>query len=135
MGGTKGAKTEPRQLHPLLLREADGSAIDWKLQSRLQVGEKLPPLNREGDGGQALNQYLRRRKIWMMLLDKAVHQGEQSTPYSFRHRYAKEMHAANVSIANICEAMGHAIEVHLKSYARFKPNATADLSWQRSTSD
>ncbi|GIR74849.1 MAG: hypothetical protein CM15mP77_0060 [Synechococcus sp.] len=24
-------------------------------------------------------------------------------------------------IANICEAMGHTIEVHLKSYARFSP--------------
>ena len=59
MGGTKGAKTEPRRLHPLLLRDADGSAIDWKLQARLQVGEQLPPLNRDGDGGQALNQYLR----------------------------------------------------------------------------
>ena len=38
---------------------------------------------------------------------------------------AKGMHSANVPIANICEAMGHTIEVHLKSYARFKPNATA----------
>ena len=53
--------------------------------------------------------------------------GRQLTPYSFRHRYAKGMHAANIPIANISEAMGHIIEVHLKSYARFKPNATADL--------
>ena len=50
MGGTKGAKTEPRMLHHLLVREADGSAIDWKLQARWQVGEKLPPLNTEGNG-------------------------------------------------------------------------------------
>ena len=39
------------------------------------------------------------------------------------------MHAANIPIpipiAN--EAMGHTIEVHLKSYARFKPSATAEL--------
>ena len=47
--------------------------------------------------------------------------------YSFRHRFAKGMHAANIPIANISEAMGHTIEVHLKSHARFKPNATADL--------
>ena len=111
----------------MLLRDADGSAIDWKLQARLQVGDKLPPLNREGDGGQALNQYLRRRKVWMRLRDEAEHQGEQLTPYSFRHRYAKGMHAANVPIANICEALGHTIGVHLKGYARFKPNATADI--------
>ena len=51
MGGIKGAKTEPRRLYPLLLRDADGSAIDWNLQARLQVGEQLPPLSRDGDGG------------------------------------------------------------------------------------
>ena len=37
------------------------------------------------------------------------------------------MQAANIPIASISEAMGHTIEVHLKSYASFKPNATADL--------
>ena len=57
----------------------------------------------------------------------AKRQGEQLTPYSFRHRYAKGMHAANIPIANISEAMGHTIEVHLQSYARLKPNMTADL--------
>ena len=40
---------------------------------------------------------------------------------------AKGMHAANVPIANISEAMGYTIQVHLQSYARFKPNATADI--------
>ena len=80
-----------------------------------------------GHRRQALNQYLRRRKLWMTLRDEAEHQGEQVTPYSFRHRYAKGMHSANVPIANISEAMGHTIEVHLGSYARFKPNATADI--------
>ena len=33
----------------------------------------------------------------------------------------------NLPLANICAAMGHTIEVHLKSYARFKPDATHDL--------
>ena len=80
MGGTKGAKTKPRRLHALLVRDADGHVIDWNLQSRLQEGEKLPPLNREGDGSQALNQYLRRRKVWMALRDEAEHQGEELTP-------------------------------------------------------
>jgi integrase len=127
MGGKKGAKTEPRRLHPLFLRDADGSAIDWNLQARLQVGEQLPPLNREGDGAQALNIYLRRREVWNSIRVEVEHQGEQLTTYSFRHRYAKGMHAANVPIANISEAMGHTIEVHLASYARFKPNATADI--------
>ena len=93
----------------------------------MQVGEKLPSLNREGDGGQALIQYLRRRKVWMMLADDAYQQGEQLITYSFRHRYAKGIHVNNIPVAKICDAMGHTIEVHLKSYARFKPNATADI--------
>ncbi len=57
----------------------------------------------------------------------AKRQGEQLTPYSFRHRYAKGMHASNFPIANLSEAMGHTIEVHLKSYARLKPKMTSDL--------
>ena len=127
MGGTQGQKTEPRRLHPLLLRDMHGNPIDWKLQSRVQIGEELPPLNREGEGGQALGTYLRRREAWNGLRKAAEHQGEQLTPYSFRHRYAKGMHAASLPIANIAEAMGHTIEVHLQSYARFKPSATAEL--------
>ena len=47
------------------------------------------------------------------------------TSYSFRYRYAKGMHTSNAPIANISEAMVHTIEVHLKSYARLKPDATA----------
>ena len=127
MGGTKGAKTEPRRLHPLLVRDFDGSPINWNLQARLQVGEQRPPLNSEGNGSEALSRYLRRRQVWLTMREDAKSLGERLTPYSFRHRYAKGMHAANVPIANICEAMGHSIEVHLKSYARFQPTATADI--------
>ena len=48
--------------------------------------------------------------------------------FAKRYRYhAKASHAANLPVANIAEAMGHTIEVHLGSYARFKPDATADL--------
>ena len=75
MGGTKAAKTEPRRLHPLLVRDADGSAINWNLQSRLQVGEKLPPLNSEGKGSEALSRYLRRREVWLSMLEDAKKRG------------------------------------------------------------
>ena len=61
------------------------------------------------------------------MIEEAVHAGEQLTTYSFRHRYAKGMQEANVPIVNIGEALGHTIEVHLGSYARFKPNATVDI--------
>ena len=63
----------------------------------------------------------------MALRDEAKHQGEQLTPYSFHHRYEKQAHAARLAVAEISEAMGHTIdiEVHLKSYSRFKPDAKA----------
>ena len=60
MGGTKGQKTEPRRLHPLMLRDIEGNVIDWKLQARVQINEELPLLNPEGYGRQALSTYLRR---------------------------------------------------------------------------
>ena len=60
-----------------------------------------------------------------LLRDKAEHQGEQMTPYSFRHRFAKQAHAARLAVTEIAEAMGHTIDAHLKSYARFKPDVTA----------
>ena len=126
-GGSKGDKTEPRRLYPLLVRDTDGTPIDWKLLSRLQINEELPPLNSDGEGGNAVNTYLRRRPVYIALRKEADADGETLTPYSFRHRYAKRSHAMNLPLANICAAMGHTIEVHLKSYARFQPDSTHDL--------
>jgi hypothetical protein len=74
-----------------------------------------------------LNIYLRLSEVGNSIRSEVEHQGDQLTTYSFRHRYAKGMQEANVSIVNINEAMGLTIEVHLGSYARFKPIATADI--------
>lgn len=81
MGGTKGARTEPRRHHSLFQRDVDGAAIDWKLQGQLQVGEKLPPLNRSGDGGQALNLYMRRRQVLMTFGMKPSTSVNSSRPF------------------------------------------------------
>ena len=129
-GGTKGAKTEPRRLHPLLI-EQDGNPIDWKLQKRLEIGESLPPLGAEGKGGEALRTHLRRRAVWKSLQQEAENINEVLVPYTFRHRYAKQSHAAGFPVSNIAAAMGHSIEVHLESYARFVPDGTADLYAKR----
>lgn len=45
------------------------------------------------------------------------------------YRYAQTSHAAGLAIANIAQAIGHAIEVHLNSYSysAFTPDATSDL--------
>ena len=87
----------------------------------------MPPLGQQGNAGDALGTYLKRKAIWQQLRQDADHAGEVLKPYTFRHRYAKASHAAGLPIANIAQAMGHTIEVHLSSYARFTPDATADL--------
>ena len=130
-GGKRGEKTEPRRLNPLFVRDGDGNTIDWNLQDRIAVGEKLPPLGKEGKGGEALGTFLKRRLFWQSLKKVAAAQGEQLKPYAMRHRYAKESHAAGFPIANICKAMGHTIEVHLGNYSRFTPDGTADLYAKR----
>ena len=127
MGGRKGDKTKPRRLQPLLVRDLDGSPFDWNLLARIQVGEELPPLQSPGDGAQALNNYLRRREVWRALKAEALKSGEVVTAYSFRHIYAVASHRAGLPIANIAQAMGHTIEVHLSSYARFTPDQTGAL--------
>ncbi len=81
----------------------------------------------QSKAGEAVGTYLKRRAAWKQLKEEAKNQGEVLTAYSFRHRYAKASHALGLPIANIAQAMGHTIEVHLTSYARFTPDATADL--------
>ena len=131
MGGLKGAKTKPRRLHPLLVLDSDGNAIDWKLQSRVEIGETMPALGKKGKGSEALGTYLRRTAIWKVLKEEALQVDEELTPYTFRHRYAKQSHAAGFPLKNICFAMGHTAEVHLGSYARYIPEGTSDLYAKR----
>lgn len=120
-GGSRGDKTEPRRLHSLPVAGAE----PWNLSSRVAAGEPLPPLGQEGHGGEALATYLRRRAVWQSIKAEAEYQGEQLTAYSFRHRYARESHRAGITVADIAAAMGHTIETHLLSYARFTPDSTA----------
>ena len=109
------------------MKDIDGKPINWKLQNRIKINESLPPLGREGMGGLALGTYLKRQKVWQSLKKEAENVGEVLVPYTFRHRYAKQSHAAGFPVSNIASAMGHTIEVHLENYARFTPDATADL--------
>ena len=110
-----------------MLIKHDGNPINWKLQKRLSIGESLPPLGAEGKGGEALRTHLRRRTAWQSLKKEAENINEVLVPYTFRHRYAKQSHAAGFPVSNFAAAMGHSIEVHLESYARFVPDGTADL--------
>ena len=60
----------------------------------------------------------------MTLRDEADYKGEQLTLYSFRHRYAKGMHAANVSIAT---GLGWA-EVTTNRWLLVSPPSAAEIT-------
>ena len=126
-GGNKGERTEPRRLNPLFVKDIDGKPINWKLQQRLEIGEKLPPLGQEGAAGMAILTHIKRRSIYKQIKDEALLIGQHAVPYSFRHRYSKESHANGIPIANIAASMGHSVEVHLDNYSRFAPDGTVDI--------
>ena len=124
-GGKKGSTTSPRQLFPLFLRDIDDSSINWNLMQRIHIKEELPPLNDSGGVGQAVGRFLRDNKVWKELKQEALSEKQQLTPYSFRHRYAYVGHNRQKSDGTyrapkqIADAMGHSLDVHLTSYARF----------------
>ncbi len=135
MGGKKGQKTDPRQLFPLLVHDVDGP-VDWKLVQRVHIKEALPPLGtEEGKAGEAIGTYLRRKKernIWNQLRKEAEAEFQQLTPYSFRHRYAYYGHnrpkgdGTYRTPKQVADAMGHSLDTHLLSYARFMTRDLGD---------
>ena len=125
MGGTKGLKTEPRQLAPLLVEDGKG-LIDWNLLERVEKGEELPSLGDSAANG--LRKHLERNKNWIKFKKLAEKQGESLVPYAFRHRFAKIAHARSVqydlTLKDIAFVMGHTTEVHQQNYGRFIPKGT-----------
>ena len=126
MGGTKGQKTEPRQLAPIYVKDGQGY-IDWNLIERFEK-EELAPVGILGKGSDALRTRLIRNPLWTKFRKQAAKKKEVLVPYAFRHRYAKEAHARSVELnlttVDIAFVMGHTPEVHQQSYARFIPTDT-----------
>ena len=127
MGGKKGKKTKRRKLSPIPLKNIDDKAVEFNLIKRIQLGEEMPPLGREGETAMALRTHLRGWKIWKQYREEATKIDEVLVPYTFRHRYAKASHALGFPLKNIAEAMGHTAEVHLENYARFQPDGTTEM--------
>ena len=130
-GGKKGLKTEPRQLFPLWVLDSDGKPCEWNysLMKRVAIKEALPSLgSSDGKAGEAIGTYLRRDKknnVWNILRKEVEQEGQQLTPYSFRHRFAYEGHnrkqadGSHRSPKQIADALGHTLDVHMTSYANF----------------
>lgn len=118
-GGTKGDCTEPRKLNPVFVRESNGEIINWNLLTRFHIGEKLPSLGQPGDAGQYLRRFLRSKPVWVALRNQAKAEGQSLVPYSFRHRYSKQLHSTHLRPKKIADAMGHELKTHLLHYARF----------------
>ena len=117
-GGRKGETTEARRLFPLLVSDGD-ELIDWNLIGRFQIKEPLPSLGKEGKAGESIGTYLRRKLVWKQLQQEADSEGQQLTPYSFRHRFSSEGHARGLQPKQLADSMGHDLETHMNSYARF----------------
>lgn len=74
----------------------------------------MQPIKTAGKGtAQAVTSYLRWRKAWMAVIEKADHASEKLMTYSFRHRYAKERNTNKLLVENIAETMGLTMEVLL----------------------
>jgi hypothetical protein len=63
--------------------------------------------------------------IWQQLRNEATTFGEVLVPYSLRHRYSCEGHRLGIAAKDLSQAMGHSLECHLRSYARFTSSETA----------
>ena len=130
MGGKKGQKTQPRQLFPLWVHDVD-EVQQWKLLQRVHIKEPLPSLGQEGKAGEACGTYLRRKAVWTTIRKEAELEKQQLTPYSFRHRYAYYGHnrpkadGSHRPPKQVADALGHSLDTHLLSYARFM---TRDLA-------
>ena len=70
------------------------------LQERFEIGEDLPPLGSDGQGGLALLTHIKRKKLYQQIKEEALRIGQEAVPYSFRHRYSKESHASGFDITN-----------------------------------
>ena len=97
-----------------------------EFKKKIHIKEELPTINDKGGAGQAVGRFLRDNKVWQQLKKEAEDERQQLTPYSFRHRYAYVGHNRQKddgtyrSPKKIAEAMGHTLDVHLTSYARFQ---------------
>ena len=81
---------------------------------RFQIKESLPSLAKEDKAGESIGTYLRRKLLWRQSQQEAGSEGQQITPYSFRHRFSAEGHARGLKPKQLAASMGHDLETPMK---------------------
>ena len=82
--------------------------------------------NSYAEVGKAFSKKLKAHPIW----EEITKTNSDITPYSLRHRFAHQCHTGSkypISIKDASEAMGHTVDVHNGSYARY----TDEMSVER----
>lgn len=134
-------ETEPRWLQPIFLRDSDGNCIQWDLEHKWHSKTLDLPSVSELNGGR-INGFLHPKQggkpkneveaFWLTLRKKhaAMTPTEWCRPYSLRDSYSVRSHREGVPEESICDAMGHSIEVHRRSY-RTITNAIVARDYER----
>ena len=108
-----------RSLHPLLVRDARGNPQHWELVERMAAREPLPFLGKAGNAIQEMEAFLDDQATWRQIRAEAEQRAEELSVFSFRHRFARLSHQANIAPAAIAATMGHWLHRHLRLYGRF----------------
>ena len=108
-----------------LIRLYDSGLVKLPATIRTQI-DLVEEKNRYGDVGRAFVYKLEKNHIW-----KEIRKNNSDiTAYSLRHRFAHQCHKGStipISIKDAAEAMGHTVDVHMKSYGSY----TTELSVER----
>ena len=109
------------------MRDSDGNCIQWDLEHKWHSKTLDLPSVSELNGGR-INGFLHSKQggkpkneveaFWLKLRKKhaAMKPTEWCRPYSLRDSYSVRSHREGVPEESICDAMGHSIEVHRRSY-------------------
>ena len=110
---TGKGSTPSRWLTPILPVRDDGKPVDWDLVELVKSKPELPDLTDASLLGQHLKRDTRLFRTWV---EEAAENGEQLTPYAFRHSYATRGHRLLVPMPVMAKLMGHSEQTHCREY-------------------
>lgn len=126
-----GGTTKPRKLRPIPVMD-NGKPVQWRVMTRLKLGEELPRVNDKTKTGVRLGEALDdlTSGVWQQIREEALADDLVAVPYGFRHRYSRAGHAAGIPDKHLADSMGHTLAVHQNTYARFNSGKDADAAFE-----